>query len=654
MSPKTMLRDGKNTDPGFESGRDEALKAALDASVAQMLRPVSLGLGVYYALIAAAHAAVAPGGVAFPMTLTAAVTAVVLLTLFLALPRWSVKGPRAHSLLAGVAFLALWNILLHLHLTSDPLQSTNLMLLVLGAGFFFLSPTWLAAIIAAAVTGWAIVCWGAPPSPGWTHFGFGLLTTCALSVLAFVVRRRSLRRIEGLRLQNEHQNRLLRDEIKEREQVEEALQTAQAELETRVRLRTAELRESNEKLRAEMAERQRAEEDRRKLEARVQYAQKFESLGVLAGGIAHDFNNLLAVILGNTELALGELPKHSAVRRRIEDVQGAAVRAAGLTRQMMAYSGQGLTITEELSLNALIEEVAHPPQGSIAGQVSLQLRLAEDLPPIQGDSGQIRQVLTSLIANASEAIGDRSGTITVRTGLLHAAGNSDAAPHWDDAQLGDCVALEVSDTGCGMAPDVQRKIFDPFYTTKFTGRGLGLAAVLGIVRGHHGDIKVHSEVGKGTTVKILFPVGSRDAPARAESARLAQAWHNQGMFLVVDDEELVRSLVKMRLEREGFSVLVAGDGEVGVQLFRQHSDQIVGVLLDLVMPRMNGDEALRQMRRIRPDVRVIVASGYAEKEAVDRLVDGGLTGFLQKPFRLDRLMEEVRQVVGSSPPRFTQ
>ncbi len=332
----------------------------------------------------------------------------------------------------------------------------------------------------------------------------------------------------------------------------------------------------------------------------------------------------------------------------------AAVRAAGLTRQMMAYSGEGLTIIEELSLNALVEEVAHSPQGAIAGQASLQLCLAEDLPPMQGDPGQIRQVLTSLIANASEAIGDRSGIITVRTGLLHAAGNSDAAPHWDDAQLGDCVALEVSDTGCGMAPDVQRKIFDPFYTTKFTGRGLGLAAVLGIVRGHHGDIKVHSEVGKGTTVKILFPVDSRDVPPpRVESARPAQAWNNQGMFLVVDDEEMVRSLVKMRLEREGFSVLVAGDGEVGVQLFRQHSDQIVGVLLDLVMPRMNGEEALREMRRIRPDVRVIVASGYSEREAVDRFVDGGLAGFLQKPFRLDRLMEEVRQVVGSSP-RYTQ
>jgi hypothetical protein len=297
---------------------DEALQAALDRAVAGMLRPVSLALGVYYSVMAVAHAVVAPEAVARPMTVAAAATAVALLALFRALSRRFVAESRAHGLLAGIALLALGNVLLHLYLTSDPLQSTNLMLLVIGVGFFFLSSKWLTFVLAACVAGWATICWGALPSPGWTHFGFGLLTASVLAILAFVVRLRSLRRIEGLRLQNESQNRLLREKIAEREQAEEALQAAQAELETRVQRRTAELRESNERLRAEMAERECAEEARRKLETQLEHARRLESLGVLVGGIAHGYNNLLAVILGNIELALAVLSEQSPARGRIE------------------------------------------------------------------------------------------------------------------------------------------------------------------------------------------------------------------------------------------------------------------------------------------------------------------------------------------------
>ena len=523
---------------------DEALQAALDRAVAGMLRPVSLALGVYYAVMAVAHAVVAPEAVARPMTVAAAATAIALLTLFRALSRRFVAESRAHGLLAGIALLALGNILLHLYLTSDPLQSTNLMLLVIGVGFFFLSSKWLTFVLASCAAGWVMVCWGALPAPGWTHFGFGLLTASVLSILAFVVRLRSLQRIEGLRLRNESQHRLLREKIAEREQAEETLQAAQAELETRVQRRTVELRESNERLRAEMAERECAEEARRKLETQLEHARRMESLGVLVGGIAHGYNNLLAVILGNIELALAELSEQSPARGRIEDVRGAAVRAADLTRQMMAVSGEGSTVSEEIRLNPLIEETASTLRGSILPNVCLDLRLTADLPHMRGDPAQIRQVVKNLITNASEAIERPGGVIAVRTGLIRkTTGPETASPRDEVRRAGACLLLEVSDTGCGMAPDIQQRIFDPFYTTKFPGRGLGLAAVLGIVRAHGGDIEVESEAGKGTTFRVLFPVDSVEWPDEEKESQVpAEKGNGRGTFLVVDDEELVRSL----------------------------------------------------------------------------------------------------------------
>jgi signal transduction histidine kinase/ActR/RegA family two-component response regulator len=629
---------------------DEALQSALDRAVAGMLRPVSLALGLYYAVMAVAHAVVAPEAVAGPMTVAAAATAVVLLALFRALSRRFVAESRAHGLLAGIAFLALGNILLHLYLTSDPLQSTNLMLLVIGVGFFFLSSKWLTFILASCAAGWVMICWGALPAPGWTHFGFGLLTASVLSILAFVVRLRSLQRIEGLRLQNESQHRLLREKIAEREQAEEALQAAQAELETRVQRRTVELRESNERLRAEMAERECAEEARRKLETQLEHARRMESLGVLVGGIAHGYNNLLAVILGNIELALAELNEQSPARGRIEDVRGAAVRAADLTRQMMAVSGEGSTVSEEIRLNPLIEETASTLRGSSLPNVCLDLRLTADLPPMRGDPAQIRQVVKNLITNASEAMDGPGGVIAVRTAIIPKTTEPETASPRDEVRrAGDCLVLEVSDTGCGMAPDIRQRIFDPFYTTKFTGRGLGLAAVLGIVRAHGGDIEVESEVGKGTTFRVLFPVDSVEWPDEEKKSQVpAEKGNGRGTFLVVDDEELVRSLVKTRLEREGFKVLLAHDGEAGVRIFREHADRIVGVLMDLRMPRMNGEEAFREMRRIRPDVRVILATGCDAKDADLHLRDEGVKGILRKPFRLDRLMEEVSRVAWCS------
>ncbi len=267
----------------------------------------------------------------------------------------------------------------------------------------------------------------------------------------------------------------------------------------------------------DITERKRAEENRRKLEAQVQHAQKLESLGVLAGGIAHHFNNLLTGILGNAELALADTSLASPARDRIRDIETTARRAADLTEQMLAYSGRGRFVVGTVSLNETVEEMEYLFEVAVSKNAVLQYDLADDLPAIEADVSQIRQVLMNLVTNASEAIGDSSGVISVSTGAIECDRNYLAETYLDDElPEGAYVYLEVSDTGCGMDEETQSNLFDPFFTTKFTGRGLGLAALLGIVRGHRGAIKVCSEVGRGTTVKVLFPAADRPAEPQNE------------------------------------------------------------------------------------------------------------------------------------------
>ena len=263
----------------------------------------------------------------------------------------------------------------------------------------------------------------------------------------------------------------------------------------------------------DITERKSAENKRLQLERQMQETQKLESLGVLAGGIAHDFNNLLTVILGNASLALDELPPTSAAGDSLKAIEHTALRAAELCRQMLAYSGKGRFVIESIPLGALIRDMVSLLKASISKKAMLHLNLAESLPPLRGDPSQIRQIVMNLVINASEALGDHAGTITLATGLLDESPEPLAGVHFGEPLAqGPYVWLEVSDTGCGMDPETRRRIFEPFFTTKFTGRGLGLSAVLGIVRGHQGALKVQSEPGKGTTFKVLFPAAPQELP----------------------------------------------------------------------------------------------------------------------------------------------
>ncbi len=396
----------------------------------------------------------------------------------------------------------------------------------------------------------------------------------------------------------------------------------------------------------DITDRKQAEAAHRKLERQIQQTQKLESLGVLAGGIAHDFNNILMAVLGHADLALDEISPMSAARESIQQITTAARRAAELCRQMLAYSGRTTFALEKVDLHELIAEMAHLLKTSISKKAVLNLSLERGLPPIMADSSQVRQIVLNMIINASEAIGDRSGVITVAAGATRCDEDYLRKTELHDSLApGLYVHLEVTDTGCGMVAETRERIFEPFFTTKFTGRGLGLAAVLGIVRAHKGAIKVYSEFGKGTTFKVLFPVLEMGKKTDQHLfPHHSDNWQGKGSILLADDEESLRALGAMMLDRLGFKVLTAADGREALELYRRHQIEIDLVLLDLTMPHMDGAQALGELRRINPDIRVILASGYSEEDVAARFAGKHLSGVLQKPYSLSKLRELLMKV----------
>jgi PAS domain S-box-containing protein len=392
----------------------------------------------------------------------------------------------------------------------------------------------------------------------------------------------------------------------------------------------------------DISNQKKAEVDRMETERRMLQAQKLESLGVLAGGIAHDFNNLLTTMLGNASLARLDLSEDSPVHRPLGQIENAAVRAAELCKEMLAYSGRGQLASIRTNLSSLVEDTTQLLQVSISKKCVLKLELHQPLPAILADPTQIRQIVMNLVINASDAIGERSGLIRVCTGVMRIdrqyMEETFLSP---ELALGDYVFLEINDNGCGMPPEVKARIFEPFYTTKFTGHGLGLAAVLGIVRSHRGTIKVYSEPGRGTTFKLLFPSIDDSVLAGAEPADDVSAWRGTGLALVVDDEETVRAVTARTLESFGFTPLTASDGAEGVRVFREHASELRLVLLDLTMPHMDGEETFREFHRINADVPVVLMSGFTEKDTIDRFAGKRLAGFIQKPFERKRLQAKL-------------
>ncbi|HWA85532.1 MAG TPA: ATP-binding protein [Opitutus sp.] len=386
-----------------------------------------------------------------------------------------------------------------------------------------------------------------------------------------------------------------------------------------------------------------AERARLEAERNLLQAQKLESLGVLAGGIAHDFNNLLTTMLGNATLARLDTPAGSDAERSIHQIELAALRAAELCRQMLAYSGKGKLTSALVDLNALVRDTTHLLHASISKKSTISFELAPALPSVHGDSTQLSQIIMNLVMNASDAIGDRAGHIGVHTGVMHVdrayLASAYLAPTLDP---GDYVFLEVCDDGCGMTPEVQARIFEPFFTTKFTGHGLGLSAVLGITRTHQGAIKVDSAPGRGTTFRLLLPAINQ--AAREDRAGIAPdaSWRGSGRVLIADDEDGVRELAVRILERSGFVTQSVADGRAAVDAFRRQPGAFRLVLLDLAMPELDGAEALIAIQDINSAVPIILMSGYTERHSTSRVGHNRAAAFVQKPFTTSTLIAAVR------------
>jgi PAS domain S-box-containing protein len=370
---------------------------------------------------------------------------------------------------------------------------------------------------------------------------------------------------------------------------------------------------------------------RKLMEEQVRQTQKLESLGVLAGGLAHDFNNLLTGVIGNASLALEDVDSNSPVFDRLNEVLGASERAARLVRQMLAYAGEGRFVIQPVDLSQLIADLTPLVRASVPSPRTLELHLAPKLPLVEADAAQMQQLVMNLAVNAAEAIEEGPGRVTIATGVRMTGGHQQ-------------VVLEVSDTGCGMEEEVRQRIFDPFYSTKFTGRGLGLAAALGIIRGHSGSISVTSAPGRGSAFTVLLP-----ASKLYQATAVPRSGHESGgsgTVLVVDDEEMVRNLARSALERSGYEVETACDGLSAVECFAARPHAFDAVLLDLTMPVMSGHEAMDRILSIRAGIPVILSSGYSEAEALRGFTGLGPADFLQKPYTPSGLTHKVRQVLG--------
>jgi PAS domain S-box-containing protein len=404
----------------------------------------------------------------------------------------------------------------------------------------------------------------------------------------------------------------------------------------------------------DITERIKAEEARVEMERRLLHSQKLESLGVLAGGIAHDFNNLLAAVIGNLDIALMDLPEDSPAREDIEQALRASERATELTRQMLAYSGKGHFAIRQISLNEMVYENADIFKAIIPKTITVNLELANTISLIVADQGQIQQVIMNLITNASEAIGANPGFITIKTGV-----DEFKQEYLNKSSLeikpcpGKYVYVEVSDSGCGMDEDTQHRLFEPFFTTKFTGRGLGMSAVSGIVNGHQGAIIINSAPGKGTTIRVLFPaydISRNLLSGNESSAKGAQASAQlpTGTILIVDDEEIVRKYTAAVVKRLGFKTIDAANGDEAVRLFRKNPDEFICVILDLTMPVMDGLTTFKELKRLKANQKVILLSGYSERDATCRFDGQGLSGFLQKPFKLEEMRDKLNLIFNDS------
>ncbi len=397
--------------------------------------------------------------------------------------------------------------------------------------------------------------------------------------------------------------------------------------------------------------RRQAELERRALDERMREAQRFESLGVLAGGIAHDFNNLLTAVLGQATLAASMLPAGHDAQRCLRVVQDAAQRASELTRQLLAYSGRATVVRGVVDLSTMAREMGPLLEAS----TSTRGLLSWDLDPVprlvEGDVSQFRQIVLNLVINACDAVrGREHASVVIATGATTLDMASLDQSFFDPDMAGRLVAwLEVRDDGPGIRPEVLPRIFDPFFSTKSSSRGLGLSAVLGIVRGHRGGLRVVSSATSGSAFRVFLPLADAQVQETRPPSPVAPVASSRGCVLVIDDDDLVRSAAVAMLAMHGYAVLEAAGGIEGVREYEAHRDEVDVVVLDMTMPGLDGAQVAERLRALSPDVRILAASGYPAAETAERMAAQPPAGYLEKPFSSRTLLEAVGKLVQGGP-----
>jgi len=375
--------------------------------------------------------------------------------------------------------------------------------------------------------------------------------------------------------------------------------------------------------------------EKQRTEEAISRQQRFESIGMLAAGIAHDFNNLLTGIIGHAQLLQAVLTARED-REMADSIVHAGERAAELTRQLLAYSGKGMFQMQDLDVSSLVRDTEALMRAALPSRITLETRLGS-VAAVFGDANQIRQALLNLTMNAGEACNGDAGAVIVATGMERIESGSGFQVAPDEVEPGDYSWIEVRDTGCGMDAPTIGKIFEPFFSTKFLGRGLGLAAVAGIVRSHRGLLRVESAPGAGSCFRMYLPAGRQSVAAEPQG--------RADTVLVVDDEAIVRQIVKVALERAGHKVIVAECGESAIESFRSAHGRIGLVLLDWKMPGMDGTEALRILRNISSEVKVIISSGLSQTDTEYHFREMPVSGYLQKPYRMSELTALVNAIL---------
>ena len=395
----------------------------------------------------------------------------------------------------------------------------------------------------------------------------------------------------------------------------------------------------------DITERRQAEEERELLEQQLQHTQKLESLGVLSGGIAHDFNNILAAIIGYCGLTR---MNYESAERNIPEIEKAAERAADLCRQMLAYAGKAQLTRTRVDTVSMVDDIVNMLKATLPRNTVIKTDLSANIPLIDGDASQLRQVVMNLIINASEAIGSEQGSVDVSLSrIMVLAGREYEDYHGKVIPPGEYVCLEVTDNGCGMDEATKWRIFEPFYTTKFTGRGLGMSAVLGIIKSHSGALQLFSQPGLGTTFKVYLPVpaGSADADEAQTASEPASLWQGSGTILLAEDEEPIRDIAKTFLEMFGFTVLEAVNGKEALEIYKKNATEIILVVTDMGMPVMDGCHLFNELKKLNPELPIIVSSGYGDVEVIARIGSNKIAGLISKPYNPIQLREVLKSVV---------